>query len=65
MKTGRPKEPIVLSVEEREQLNGIANSRTLPHGLVRRARIVLLSVEGNTCHAIAEEVGVSRQTVCK
>src|SRR3990172_11781649 len=65
MKRGRPKKPIILSDEELQQLNAIANSRSLPHGLVRRARIVLLSAEGNTCHAIAEDVGVSRQTVGK
>ena len=65
MKRGRPKKPIILSDEERQQLNAIASSRSLPHGLVRRARIVLLSAEGNTCHAIAEGVGVSRQTVGK
>jgi len=65
MKTGRPRKPIVLSGEEREQLNAIANSRSLPHGLVRRARIVLLSAEGNIYHVIAERVGISRQMVCK
>jgi len=65
MRRGRPKKPIVLSDEEREQLNAIANSRSLPHGLVRRARIVLLSAEGNTCDTIAERVGISRQMVCK
>jgi len=65
MKTGRPRKPIVLSGEEREQLNAIANSRSLPHGLVRRARIVLLSADGNIYHAIAERVGISRQMVCK
>ena len=65
MKRGRPKKPIILSDEERQQLNAIANSRSLPHGLVRRARIVLLSAEGNTYHAVAEGVGISRQAVCK
>lgn len=48
MKTGRTRRQIVLSAEEREQLNAIAASRSLPHGLVRRAHIVLLSAEGNT-----------------
>ena len=32
---------------------------------MRRARIVLLSAEGNTYHAVAEGVGISRQAVCK
>lgn len=65
MRRGRPKKPIVLSDEERQQLNTIVNSRSLRHGLVRRARIVLLSAEGDICHNIAEAVGVSRQTVSK
>jgi len=42
MRTGRPKEPIILSKEEYEQLNSISNSRSLPHGLVNRAGIVLM-----------------------
>jgi len=62
--TGRPKKLIVLSEEEHEQLSAIANSRSLPHGLVRRARIVLLDAEGISSNAIADRVGVSRQSVC-
>ena len=65
MRTGRPKKPVVLSAEEREQLNAIANSRSLPHGLVRRARIVLLAAEGIPNCAIAERVNLSPQVVCK
>jgi putative transposase len=65
MRTGRPREPIVLSAEEREQLNGIANSRSLPHGLARRARIVLLSADGMPNVAVAERVNLSPQMVCK
>src|SRR4030042_1008465 len=65
MKTGRPKKPMVLSDMEREQLGAIVNSRSLPHGLVRRARIVLLAAEGMPNGVIAERVGLSRQMVCK
>jgi len=64
MRTGRPKEPLVLSQEEREQLSGIANSRSFPHGLARRAQIVLLAGDNVPYHAIADKVGVSPQTVC-
>jgi hypothetical protein len=46
MMTGRPKKPITLSAEEREQLSAIANSRSLPHGLVRRVNIALLAADG-------------------
>lgn len=65
MRTGRPREPIVLSEEEREQLTGITNSRSLPHGLVRRARIVLLAADDMPNGAIAERVNLSPQMVCK
>lgn len=65
MRTGRPREPIALSEEEREQLNGIANSRSLPHGLARRANIVLLAADDMPNSAIAERVNLSPQMVCK
>ena len=65
MKTGRPKEPIILSEEEHEQLNAIANSRALPYSLVNRARIVLLTAQGIPNCTIAERVDLSPQMVCK
>jgi putative transposase len=65
MGTGRPKTPLTLSREERKQLESLVSSRSLPHGLVRRARIVLLAAEGITNKAIADKVGVSAVTVGK
>jgi len=65
MRTGRPKAPIVLSKEEDEQLKSIANSRSLPHGLVNRAHIVLMAAQGTPNHTIAQKVGLSPQMVCK
>ncbi len=65
MRTGRPKEPVVLSEGKREQLNGIANSLSVPYGLARRVRIVLLAAEGVPNGTIAERVGLSHQTVCQ
>lgn len=65
MVTGRPKKPVTLTEEEHEQLSSIANSRSLPHGLVRRAQIVLMAAEGVPNCTIAEKVGISHQTVCK
>lgn len=47
MRSGRPKIPITLSKEEEEQLKGIAKSRSLPHGLVNRACIILMAAEGD------------------
>jgi putative transposase len=65
MKTGRPKIPIILTKEEDEQLNSIANSRSLPHSLVNRAKIVLMAFQGTPNNIIAQNVGLSRQMVCK
>jgi putative transposase len=65
MKTGRPKAPVVLSEEQQQQLRSWAASRSLPHGLVTRARIVLLAAEGLTNQAIAEKVGLSKPMVGK
>jgi hypothetical protein len=45
---GRPKADLVLRPEQREQLEGMAGSRSLPAGLVSRARIILLSASGKT-----------------
>ena len=42
MAMGRPKSTLVLDSELREQLESLANSRSLPAGLVRRAKIILL-----------------------
>ena len=65
MRTGRPKEPLSLSEEERAQLESFASSRSLPHGLVRRAQIVLMSADGMPNTAIADELGLSANTVGK
>ena len=65
MRTGRPSATIVLAEEERQQLQALAGSRSLPYGLVSRARIVLLAAEGNTNQVIAQKVGLSAQSVCK
>ncbi len=63
MRDGRPKKVLVLSQEERTQLESMASSRSLPHGLVRRARIVLMAADGKSNIAIAEELGLSRLSV--
>lgn len=65
MRTGRPKTPITLSTEEQSQLNTIANSRSLPHGIVSRAKIILMAAEGQPNQDIAKKVALSKQMVCK
>jgi len=59
MAMGRPKAALLLEVELREQLEGFANSRSLPAGLVRRAKMILLSASGKTNREIAQQVGTS------
>ena len=60
---GRPNVVVKVSSAEREQLDSIARSRSLPHSLVRRARIVLMSAEGVSNGIIAERCGVSVPTI--
>jgi putative transposase len=64
MNIGRPKKfEITLSVAERETLQQIAQSRSMPHGVVRRTQMILLSADGQTNAAIARRFGVSVPTV--
>jgi len=65
MITGRPKKPLTVSADERAQLEAWASSRSLAHGLVRRAKIVLMSVDGKSNTQIAERLGLSMPTVGK
>jgi transposase len=55
---------VVLTPEQREQLERIAKSRSLPAGLVARARIILMSAEATKVQ-IAQTLGISRTTVAK
>src|SRR5260370_7096577 len=63
MVMGRPKAVLVLDAELREQLESLANSRSLPAGLVRRAKIILLSASGKTNVEIARQLETSKVTV--
>jgi putative transposase len=65
MALGRPKAELRLSTDERAQLEGIANSRSLPHGLVRRVQIVLASADDEPNSAIARRMGLTNATVGK
>lgn len=59
MPRGRPTFTITVSATEREQLRAITASRSLAAGLVRRARVILLSAEGLSQTDIAERVTLS------
>jgi putative transposase len=65
MAMGRPKASLVLTEQDREQLQGLASSRSLPAGLVNRARIILLSAGGKTNQQIARKLGIANGTVGK
>jgi DNA invertase Pin-like site-specific DNA recombinase len=56
---------IRLTPAERQTLLAWQRSTTLPAGLVRRSRIVLLLADGVTITAIATTVGISRRFVYK
>ena len=49
---------IELSEAERERLEGMTRSRTLPARLVLRARIVLLAADGLSNRAIGADLGI-------
>jgi transposase len=63
MKTGRPKKTILLTTEEREQLEAIQRSRSMPAGIVRRAKIILFSADGMSNADIAKRLDASPFTV--
>jgi transposase len=63
MVTGRPKAPLVLTEDEQSQLRSWAHSRTLPHALVARARLVLWSAQGQTNSQIARRLHWAKATV--
>jgi len=63
MPMGRPRSNLVLDAELREQLESLANSRSLPAGLVRRAKIILMSASGKNDREIAPQVETSRNMV--
>jgi putative transposase len=65
MLTGRPKTALELSVEEEAELRGFSSSRSLPHALVARAKLVLWSAEGKTNTEIASQLQWTKATVGK
>ncbi len=65
MNLGRPKPPLAVTAEQRDQLAARAASRSLPHGLVTRVRIILMSASGLSNSTIAARLGVAQATVGK
>lgn len=65
MTMGRPKTELLLSETETADLLSLANSRTLPHALVQRARIVLGCAQGISNTTVAAQLNVTPATVGK
>ena len=63
MRTGRPKASLVVTTEQREQLEAWTRRRKTAQALALRARIVLRCAEGGDDSQVAADVGVTRQTV--
>ena len=61
----RPMPPLVLSDVEVQQLQSIANSRSLPLSIVQRAQIVLACGAGETNTAMSKRMGLRAMTVGK
>lgn len=62
---GRGSEALELSDDDREQLDSLVKSRSLPAALAARCRIVLIAAEGVPDVQIAKLVGMTRETVGK
>jgi transposase len=56
---GRKGIEVIVSELEREQLLSMSRSRSLPHSLVRRAKIVLMAADGRTSQEIATQCEVT------
>ena len=65
MPRGRALPELTLSDDERSQLLAIAASRSLTHGIVRRAQIVLASADGESNKDIAKRMRLNQLTVGK
>ena len=65
MPRGRQLKPLVLSDDARLELQAIASSRSMPHSIVMRAKIVLACASGEQNKTVAERFGVSMMMVWK
>jgi transposase len=63
MRTGRPKQALQITTSERRDLEAIIASRSLPHGLVRRAQMVLWSEDGMPIREVARRLKVTPPAV--
>ena len=59
--------PLLITVTLRQQpiLLQLAHSSTAPHARVQRARLILAAAAGAANDAIARDLGLHRQAVCR
>ena len=65
MQTGRPLAPLSITADQRVALLNWVNRRKTAQALAMRARIVLACAAGKNNTEVAEQIEVSKQTVCK
>lgn len=65
MRTGRPKQPLVLTDEERDRLKSLAHRARSQSALARRARVVLACAEGLDNQTVAKKLRCSKGMVVK
>jgi transposase len=65
MRTGRPKQPLIVTEEERERLESLAHRARSQALLARRARVVLACAEGLDNKAVAKRLRCSLGMVGK
>lgn len=65
MGTGRPTAPLILTMSERETLQQWTRRPKTAQALAQRARIILACASGQPNTAVARDVRVAQQTVCK
>ena len=65
MRTGRPKQPVILTEEERNRLQSLAHRARSQPLLARRARVVLARAEGPDNQAAAKKLRCSKGMVGK
>ena len=63
MRTGRPKAALMVSAEQREELERWVRRRSTAQALALRARIILSCAEGGSNKDVASRLGMSRLTV--
>ena len=56
-------QPLELTQDQRDHLEAILRTRTIQAQIMNRARIILLKADGASVDAIAEKVGLNRNSV--